>query len=443
MLASIILWFKEDVLVFKIMGLITLSLTLIAGPKEPFKAKLINGLNLIVLENHSVPQAWVQVWYNVGSKDEVDGHTGLAHILEHTMFHGTKLQPNFNAVISECGGYANASTYYDFTNYYENIDIACLPKMLMLEADRMKNLLLDPKTVALELKAVREERLGQEQSPEFLLYEQAMAALYIRGPYHHLPIGWMADIENTQLADIKAWYQNWYVPNNATLIVAGDVVPQQVLALANKYFSKIPARVLPVRTLRPNVPLRATSKLAMNSQLLAENSVSISYLVPSIVSAKDPKEVYALEVLAALLSYGDNSLMNRKLVQTGKALSAVAYYSPMRRFQTNFVLGMSASKKKPAEDDLLQLLKSLHESGILNRDLKRAQALLIANDTFSKDNYGELVTRYGYNAVLGREVSELSSYKDNIKLVKAQDVLRVLDKYILSAKYVQQSLNKG
>lgn len=429
---------QGDKVLLRICLLMIVFIRVFAAP-EVFQASLGNGLKLMVLPNHRVPQVWVNVWYNVGSKDEVDGHTGLAHILEHMMFHGTAKYPDFNKVIDGCGGVSNARTSFDYTNYYEIVPKSCLSKMLDIEADRMQNLIFDDKKIALELQAVREERLRSEQSQEFLAYEQALAALHVRGPYHHLPIGWMSDIENTKISDIKDWYKSWYLPNNAVVVVGGDVDTKEVLHLVNKYFTGIAPKVLPARNIRQDVPLRGNTHLTVKSKSFTADSTSFLYLVPSLVSAKDKTEPYAIYVMAAMLASGDSSILNKALVQSGKALFVDVSYSILRRYNSGLSLSISTNKLLPKQN-LLQILQKVAQGGFTAKDLARAKTMVLADYVFSQDDFSDVLSKYSSYEISGATLAEHAKFKQRIEAVTAKDIQKVLKKYLIDQKFVQLDL---
>lgn len=406
---------------------------------DVFEASLGNGLRLMVLPDHRVPQVWTSIWYNVGSKDELDGHTGLAHILEHVMFHGTKLHPDFDKEIYACGGYANARTSFDYTNYYSLVRKDCLAKMLELEADRMSNLILDEKKISLELKAVREERLQNEQSQSFLAFEQALSSLYIRGPYHHLPIGWMSDIENATLNDIKDWYKKWYLPNNALVVVGGDVDSAEVLNLVSKYFADIKPKLLPLLSERRNAPHRGNINLTVKSKTFSGDSMSLMYIVPSLVSANSEQDPYALLVLSAMLSYGENSILQQKFVKTGKALSVGSTYSFLRRYQSDFIIGAEGDKLLDSKLVLLELQK-LAKGQFSQQALDRAKTQILAEHIFGQDQFTDFLFMHANYEILGIGIKRLKQFPQSIQSVSAKDVQSVVKKYFIDKYYVQQNL---
>ena len=217
---------------------------------ETYEKTLGNGLKVIVKEDHRAPVVVQQIWYHVGSMDEKTGSTGVAHALEHMMFKGTKAVPagQFSKIIAAAGGRENAFTAYDYTAYFQQLHKSKLPLAMKLESDRMHNLQMAKTEFDKEIKVVMEERRWRtDDDPHSLMYEKLMATAFPEHPYHNPVIGWMADIQNMTAADALNWYRTWYAPNNATLVIAGDVKADDVFALAQRYYGGIPAAKLPLR----------------------------------------------------------------------------------------------------------------------------------------------------------------------------------------------------
>ncbi len=230
--------------------LLLLGLSFNAAQAEVFERTLANGLKVIVKEDHRAPVVVQQIWYKVGSMDESTGTTGVAHALEHMMFKGTRTVPagEFSKRIAAAGGRENAFTSSDYTAYFQQLHKSRLPLAMKLEADRMQNLNLTGKEFSKEIKVVMEERrMRTDDDPQSLMNEVMMATSYQEHPYHNPVIGWMSDLQKLTVNDVKAWYKTWYAPNNATLVIAGDVKPNEVFALAQRYYGAIPRRALPLR----------------------------------------------------------------------------------------------------------------------------------------------------------------------------------------------------
>jgi zinc protease len=220
----------------------------VAVQAEVFERTLGNGLKVIVKEDHRAPVVVQQIWYKTGSMDERTGVTGIAHVLEHLMFKGTAAVPagEFSRRIAAAGGRENAFTSYDYTAYFQQLHKSNLALAMQLESDRMRNLTLSPAEFAKELKVVMEERRWRtDDDAHALLQETMMAAIYQQHPYQHPVIGWMSDLESLTVGDARAWYDRWYAPNNATLVIAGDVQAEAVFALAQRYYGAIAKRAMP------------------------------------------------------------------------------------------------------------------------------------------------------------------------------------------------------
>ncbi|MDD1612405.1 MAG: insulinase family protein, partial [Methylococcaceae bacterium] len=298
---------------------ILLGLPVYAAATEPkvSEHKLKNGLKVLVQEDHRSPVVVSQVWYKVGSSYEPGGITGISHMLEHMMFKGTdKLKPGeFSRIIAENGGDENAFTGTDYTAYFQTMNASRLAVSFELEADRMRHLHLLPDELKKELEVVTEERrMRTDDNPQAKVAEYFSAAAYTNSPYQHPVIGWPADIAHYTVEDLQAWYQRWYAPNNATLVVVGDVKTDDVFALAEKYFAELkPSEIKPIKpqTEMPQVGVRrivvkAPAKLPY---------LTMGYKVPSLATAEQDGEAYALEVLAGVLDGGKSARLSSRLVR--------------------------------------------------------------------------------------------------------------------------------
>ncbi|MGH8351460.1 MAG: M16 family metallopeptidase, partial [Pseudomonas sp.] len=276
---------------------------------------LKNGLKVIVKEDHRSPVVVSMVWYKAGSIDEVNGTTGVAHVLEHMMFKGTKKVPGgeFSKLIAQAGGRDNAFTGQDYTGYFQQLHRSQLELAFRLEADRMQNLMLSRADFEKEIKVVMEERRWRtDDKPQALVYEQLMAASFEAHPYRRPVIGWMNDLENMTVEDAAKWYHTWYTPNNATLVVVGDVKPAAVFSLARRYFGSIQAKTLPVR--KPQLEPQQTGVRRVTVKAPAK----LPYLMMSyhVAVLRDPErdwEPYALELLGGVLSGNESARLNRSL----------------------------------------------------------------------------------------------------------------------------------
>lgn len=404
------------------------------------KFKLDNGLNIVVQEDHRAPVVISQIWYKVGSVDESRGATGLSHALEHIMFLGTQEVPNgdFSKVIADLGGYENAFTSEDQTVYYEEIGKQHLEICLKLEADRMRNLLFDEKDILRELEVIKEERrLRVEDDPHGLTWERFMATAYMSGGYQNPVIGWMADIEALTVADLKKWYQKWYAPNQATLVVVGDVVADEVLALSQKYFADIPKG--------PEIADKPKDEPAsMGQRYIQVNAKSqVPYLLigfdtPSLgsTSQKEVEDVYALMLLQAVVDGGYSARFEKNLVRKKTLASSIgASYDPFQRYRTLFTISAL-----PNEDSDLQKLRSgilteieaIQKSGVEKEELARAKMSFISEFVYDKDSIRQQAMQLGALTLIGFDVNNISSIIENIKKVSGTQVQAVAKKYLVS-----------
>lgn len=415
--------------------------------------KLANGLKIVVQEDHRAPVVVSQIWYKVGSADEVRGITGLSHALEHMMFRGTPSFPkdSYSEIISANGGRDNAFTSTDYTGYYAELDKSKLELSFELEADRMRMLSLDPQVFQTELKAVREERrLRTEDNPRALTYERFAAVAYPNGPYHHPIIGWMDDIQNYTITDLRHWYENWYVPNNATIVVVGDVDPQQVLALATKYFGPIPAKPMPpVKPLSEITPL---GEQRIRVEIPAELPyLMMGYKVPSYRTAKEEWEPYALAVAAAALDGGNSARFAKNIIR-GKTLaaSAGASYDFAKRFDSQFLLrGIPAGNHTMVELEAAfrDEVAKLRNEPLPDAELARIKTLIMASDVFDKDSMSDQALVLGEFESVGGSWKDAKTYVDKIKAVTSNQVQAVAQKYLVDgrltvAELIPQSTQK-
>jgi len=420
-----------------ILVLITLS-----GCSQPGKVSeqtLANGLRIIVKEDHRSPVVVSELWYKVGAIDEPEGLTGMSHVLEHMMFKGTaRLKPNeFSRIIAENGGRENAFTHYDYTGYYQMLERSRLAVSFENEADRMRNLTLDPEEFGREIKVVMEERrLRTEDQPEALLFEKFMNTAYRVHPYRNPIIGWMRDLENMKATDLRAWYDRWYTPNNATLVVVGDVQPREVFALAEKYYGPIPAReIKPVAI--PAEPRQDGERRIKVAAPAEVPSLILGYHVPVISPGKTATEwePYALDVLSGVLDGGDSARFRRELVREARvAAEAGASYSAIGRSP-----GMVYIEGTPArgrtigelESALRAQVKRLRDEPVSPEELARVKAQVAARNVYQRDSYYYQARLLGTLAVTGLDVNLLDEFVDRLKAVTAEQVQAVARKYLV------------
>jgi zinc protease len=402
--------------------------------------QLDNGLKLVVKEDHRAPVVVSQVWYKVGSSYEHGGITGLSHMLEHMMFKGTKAHGpgEFSRIIAENGGEENAFTSQDYTAYYQRLERNRLPVSFALEADRMRNLLLQQKEYDKELKVVMEERrLRTEDQPTSLTYEQFAAVAFTTGSYRIPTIGWMDDLRNMHLGDLRDWYKRWYAPNNAVVVVVGDVVPEEVLRLAKKYFEPLkPETIIPPKPrLEPEQdgPRRITVEVPAEVPYLV-----IGYKVPVLKTATNEWEPYALEVLSGILDGGDSARLTRNLVRgTQVAASAGAGYSLYSRQSSLFLLDgtpANSSSMQTLEAALRDQVKQLREAPVSSEELARVKAQVVASDVYQKDSIMNQAMQIGQLESVGLDWSLMDHYVKRINAVTAAQVQAVARKYLLEER---------
>ena len=302
---------------------------------------LANGMKVLVIEDHRAPTVAHMVWYRAGSIDEVNGGTGVAHVLEHMMFKGTRDLPagEFSRRVAAMGGRENAFTSRDYTGYYQQVHRSRLADVMALESDRMANLVLSKEEFDKEIRVVMEERRWRtEDRAESLVYEQLMATAFTASPYRAPVVGWMNDLEAMTVDDARDWYERWYAPNNALLVVAGDVVPDEVFALAERTYGRFASRALPPR--KPQVePLQRGVRRIWVKAPAQNPYVLMGFKVPRVTSAGADEDAYALEVLAAVLDLDENGRITRNVVRSARIANAAgAGYDMVARGPALFTL---------------------------------------------------------------------------------------------------------
>jgi zinc protease len=390
---------------------------------------LANGLDVVVIPDHRAPVATQMVWYKVGSADETPGKSGLAHFLEHLMFKGTAKNPTgrFSQVVATIGGQENAFTAGDYTGYFQRVPREQLKAMMELEADRMTGLMLTDDVVRPELNVVLEEQnMRVANNPAARLDEQMEAALYLNHPYGRPVIGWRHEIEKLDREDALAFYRRFYTPNNAILIIAGDVTPDQIRALAEEIYGKVP-RVAEVKTrLRPQEPVQEAARtVTLADPRVNQPSVSRYYLVPSSTSA-GPGESEALEVLAHILGRGSNSRLYHTLVfESAIAINAGASYDGTALDATHlsvYAVPKPGTTLQQVEEALDRVLIEVMEKGVTDEELDRAKSRMIADAIYATDNQRMMAQWYGAALATGGTVEQVQSWPDRIRTISAENV---------------------
>ena len=400
--------------------------------------KLDNGLKLIVQEDHRSPVVVSQVWYRAGSLDEVNGKTGVAHVLEHMMFKGTKQVKSgqFSRLIASAGGKENAFTSTDYTCYFQQLEKSHLPLSFKLEADRMANLQLTDEEFAKEIKVVMEERRWRtDDKPQSKVNEAFQGTIYRAHPYSRPVIGFMNDLENMTADDAREWYNNWYAPNNATLVVVGDVKADEVYKLAKQHFGKLKPKVLPVR--KPQVEPQQIGERRIVVKAPAKLPyLLMGYHVPALTNPDTDWEPYALEVLAGVLSGNPAARLNQRLVRESKlAIDASAGYDLMSRGrQSIFAMDATPSEGKTVADveaALIQQIENIKESGVTAEELDRVKAGVIAADVYKRDSMFYQGMQIGTIETIGFSWKILEDYPKKLRAVTPEQVQAVAKKYLL------------
>jgi zinc protease len=391
--------------------------------------KLTNGLELVVIPDHRAPVVTHMIWYKVGAADEVAGHSGLAHFLEHLMFKGTAKHPagEFSQVVASLGGQENAFTTSDYTGYFQRVPSGDLATVMAFEADRMTGLQLTDEVVLPEREVILEEqnqRVGN--NPRARLSEQIAAALYLNSPYGRPVIGWRHEMEQLTRDDAIGFYRRFYGPNNAVVVIAGDVTPEAALKLAEDTYGK----VAPHASIAPRVRPREPKPTAARSLTLADPRVEIpivqrDYLVPSFHTAK-PGQSEALEVLAHVLGSGSNSRLYRALVMDQKiAVAAGAWYDSSALDDSRF--GVYGSPKDGVtlpqlETAIDAVIADVAAKGITVEELDRTKTRLIADAVYAHDSQASMARWYGSALTTGATVEDVTHWPDRVRKVTAEAV---------------------
>ena len=420
---------------FRLLCLATIAFSS-AVSANPYEKTLSNGLRVIVKEDHRAPTVVHMVWYRAGAIDEVDGTSGVAHVLEHMMFKGTKkLAPGeFSKRVAAVGGRDNAFTSLDYTAYFEQVPKRALPEMMALEADRMANLKLDAKEFAQEIKVVMEERrMRTEDDPQALMQERRNAVAFQAHPYRRPIIGWMNDLENMTYQDARNWYRQWYAPNNATVVVVGDVDHQALFRLAEKTYGGIKRQTLPERR-----PLVEPEQLGIK-RLSVKAPAKLPYLemawkVPKLKDIEHGREPYALEMLAAVLDGHAAARLSKHLVRGQKiAQSAGAGYDSMLRGEAQFVLdGQPAEGRTVAELEaaLRAEIKRIQDEFVSEEELSRVKTQIIASQIYKRDSMMGQAMEIGSVEINGFGWRNIDNILDRIRSVTAAEVQAVARKYL-------------
>ncbi|WGW04034.1 M16 family metallopeptidase [Tropicibacter oceani] len=418
---------------------ISLVLTVLAAlpararelPDQVTTFTLDNGMDVVVIEDHRAPVAVHMVWYRAGSADEPRGRSGIAHFLEHLLFKGTDtLEPGeFSKVVAANGGTDNAFTSYDYTAYFQRVAVDRLDLMMQMESDRMVNLRLSVDDIATERDVIIEERNQRtENDPGALFGEQRQAALYMNHPYGTPIIGWRHEMETLQLDDALGYYRQYYAPNNAILIVAGDVQPDEVLALAKKHYEPIPANPDLKPRERAQEPRHMTERrLFYRDPRVAQPYVLRSYLAPE----RDPgaqEKAAALMMLSEVLGGGQTSVLTQKLqFDSQVAVYASAFFDATSLDDTSFglvVVPAAGVTLEQAEAAMDKAIAEFMAEGVNEEALDRIKFQLRAQQVFERDNVQQLARKYGGALTTGLTVADVQAWPDLLQAVTAEDILQ-------------------
>jgi zinc protease len=406
--------------------------------ERPATFTLGNGMQVVVIPDHRTPVVTQMIWYKVGSADETPGKSGLAHFLEHLMFKGTAAHPagEFSQTVLRIGGNENAFTSTDYTGYFQRVPREQLPKMMEFEADRMTGLVLKDENVLPERDVVLEEfNMRVANNPDARLSEQIMAALYLNHPYGRPVIGWRQEIEKLGREDALAFYKRFYAPNNATLLIAGDVDVNEIRPLVERTYGQIaPQPAISARRLRPQEPVPAAPRtVTLSDPRVEQPGVRRYYLVPSATTAASG-ESPALDVLAQLMGGGSNSYLYRALViERPLAISADAGYQGTALDDSQFTISVSPKpgvEFAEVEQAIDGVIADVGQNAVRAEDLERVKTQLIAAAIYAQDNQASLARWYGAALTTGLSVDDVRSWPDRIRAVTAEQVRAAAQKWL-------------
>ena len=406
--------------------------------ERPGSFTLPNGLQVVVIPDHRTPVVTQMIWYKVGSADETPGKSGLAHFLEHLMFKGTSKHPagEFSQTVLKVGGNENAFTSVDYTGYYQRVPREQLASMMEFEADRMTGLILKDENVLPERDVVLEEfNMRVANNPEARLTEQIMAALYLNHPYGRPVIGWHQEIEKLNREDALAFYRRFYAPNNATLVIAGDVDAKDIRPMVEKAYGAIPSQpAIPPQRMRPQEPEPAAPRtVTLSDPRVEQPGLRRYYLVPSSTTAA-AGESPALDVLAQLMGGGSNSYLYRALViDNPLAISAGAGYQGTSLDPSQFSIAVtpkSGVEFAQIEQAIDKVIADVIQNPAKAEDLERVKTQLIAEAIYAQDSQATLARWYGGALTTGLSIDDIRSWPDRIRAVTAEQVRNVALKWL-------------
>jgi len=423
-----------------LLALVCLPISAYSSSVKVHERTFKNGLKVLVKEDHRSPVVVSQIWYKVGSSYEPGGITGISHMLEHMMFKGTKKYPagEFSRIVAENGGNENAFTGRDYTAYFQTMEKSRLEVSFELEADRMRNIQLDAAELKKELEVVTEERrMRTDDKPRSKTQEYFMAMAFSNSPYKNPVIGWPSDIANYQVDDLQAWYELWYAPNNATLVIVGDVKADDVFVLAEKYFAGI--KTSDIKPVKPQTEIEQHGVRKTTIKLAAKLPyILMGYKVPVLNTIEDESEAYALEVLAGILDGGSSARLASKLVRGQQiAVSAGAGYSMMSRLPEMFMLDATPAEGKTVFDleyALKQQVYDIQRELVSEQELQRVKAQVLASAVYERDSNFYQAMQVGMLETVGIGWEKVDEYVEKVNQITAEQVRAVARKYLVEEK---------
>lgn len=429
-------------------ALLTVPGSALADEADVHEYELDNGLQLFVKQDTRAPVVVSQVWYGVGGSYERDGQTGISHVLEHMMFQGTEKHPDgeFSEIIAANGGEENAFTGADYTAYYQKLEASRLPISFELEADRMRNLTLSKKDFEKEIEVVKEERrMRTEDNPQSFTYEVAMTVAYQTSPYQQPIVGWMHDLQTMTIADVRDWYNRWYAPNNALLVVVGDVDPDAVYELAKKHFADLKTEEITPPPPRPEVEQHGMKQVTVK-QPAELPYLLMGYKVPVLKTAQLNKDIgvpewepYALEVLVGILDGGNSARFSRELVREQRVAAGVnASYNLAARLPTSLLTFSGTPSQGHTAEDLEQALREqidkIKNQPIDEAELERVKTQVVASNVYERDSIFYQGMLIGLLETVGLDWRMIDDYVDKVQAVTAEQVQTVAKKYLVDER---------
>ncbi|GBE46541.1 protease 3 precursor [bacterium BMS3Bbin11] len=402
------------------------------------EAVLDNGMKILIKPDHRAPVVVAQVWYRIGSSYEPEGITGVSHVLEHMMFKGTKRygKGEFSRIIAENGGRENAFTGRDYTAYFQTLEKSRLAISMELESDRMRGMLLDEKEFAKELQVVIEERrMRTEDKAESKVYEKFNEAAFPGHPYGRPVIGWMRDLKKLKVADLQKWYQRYYSPANAILVVVGDVKPDEVIAMAKKYFGPIKGSKVETPQQFKVAKQIATKRISVKAPANLPY-VILGFHVPAVADRpKHEWEPYALELLSAILDGGNAARFADQLIRGQQVATTVSTsYDPFARLAGYFLIDGNPARRTDIvqlEKAILEQLKHLKEKPVSNKELQRVKAQVIAADVYERDSVFYQGMKLGLLETTLNDWRLVENHAKRLRAVTAEQIMSVAKKYFI------------